>query len=197
MTEIGEQDAVQAEAAPLIHDTMAGECACCGTRAQIFTDSHLCEDCDVEHHYCCICKTYEHEDDPCRHLYQNEHCEWIGSGTGGADEFVQKSFMAMLGLMPRGFAAELRAAIDRGEFHTWFVAPLIGGGGKLHLRGLPWGQACEWGRMLVDIGSGDHAGGTSDGFNWLVSLYDGDTRDANRLTVSWIDQHLVASEVAA
>lgn len=195
MTDADKKESVMAEAAPFIHDTMDGECAYCGAHTEIFTDSQFCEDCDTEHHYCCICKTYEHENDPCRHLHQNEHCEWIGSGTGGADEFVQKSFVAMLSLMPRGFATELRDAIDREKFHTWFVAPLIGGGGPLHLKGMPWRHAYEWGRMLVDIGSGDHAGGTSDGFNWLASLYDGDTHDANRVTVSWINQHLVASEV--
>jgi len=195
MTGDVDQVAVAAKAAPFIHDTIAGECACCGAEGQIFGDSRFCEDCDAEHHYCCICKTYEHEDDPCRHLHQNEHCEWIGSGTGSADEFVRKSFTAMLGLMPRGFATELRDAIDREKFHTWFVAPLIGGGGHLNLRGMPWRNADSWGDMLLDLGSGDRAEEMADGYHWLRSLYDGDTPEANRMTVSWIDQHVAASEV--
>lgn len=168
-----------------------GDCEWCGNHGTVFADNGRCEQCDSDIFRCSICKDDQHVDDLCRHIFQDTNLEWCGSGVGIPTKKVKQSFLALLGLMPDGFAADLRKAIRSGRFHTWLVAPLIGSGGCLSLYGMPnrgdQFMVHKWGDDLINIGSGDRAEEMADGYHWLVSLYDRKTPKANQLTISWIN----------
>lgn len=96
--------------------------------------------------------------------------------------------------MGEEFAVDLKAAIESGQFYTWMVAPMIGGGGSLSVNGMPerdgrW-MVHEWGNRLIKLGESDRAEEFHDGYRWLVSLYKSNTTIANRITIAWIDRWL-------
>lgn len=164
-----------------------GTCSWCGDKGVVFRDNGRCEECDSNIFHCGVCNEDNHRDDLCRHIFQDSSLEWNGAGTGWdpSDE-VKDSFMKLIGLMPSGFAADLRAAIMSGKFHTWVVAPMIGGGGTLTLYGT-MNYGCRWGTDMIEIGESDYAEETADGYRWLVSLYDDKTPKANQITLAWLD----------
>jgi hypothetical protein len=90
--------------------------------------------------------------------------------------------------MGEDFARDLRSAIKSARFHTWMVAPMIGGGGHLSLYGMP--RVNSYGDRLIELGESGRAEELHDGYRWLVSLYDGYTAKANRTTIGWINQWL-------
>lgn len=169
-----------------------GECEWCGNRGAIFVDNSRCERCDGDIFHCSICKEDQHIDNLCRHVFRDNNLEWAGSGVGVPDENVKGAFFKLLAFMPAGFAGELRKAIRSGRFHTWCVAPLIGGGGCLSLYGMPdrdgKSMVNKWGDALMVIGEGENAEESADGYRWLASLYEKKTREANRTTIAWIDE---------
>lgn len=182
-----------------LSETITGTCENCGAKeAEIFRDNGRCEDCDGQFYPCVVCREEQHRDDHCRHIFEDSNFEWQGSGVGIPDKYalkgLKRSLFKLFDLMPDGFAVDLRVAIKSGRFHTWLVAPLIGGGGVLSLYGMPDrdGQSMlhKWGDDLIEIGHGNHAEETSDGYHWLASLYDRKTIKANRATVTWIDEWL-------
>jgi hypothetical protein len=169
-----------------------GKCRWCDDRKEIYCDSSLCEDCDGNVIRCSICRTDQHEENHCRHVFQDEWFEWRGAGIAPQDANLKLPFHRLLSAMGEEFAIDLRSAIKSGRFYTWMVAPLIGGGGSLTLNGMPerdgrW-MTREWGNMLIDIGESERAAQFHDGYRWLVSLYKTNTRTANRTTIEWIDQ---------
>lgn len=174
-----------------------GTCRWCGDETTIYRDNRLCENCDSNVIRCSICKTDVHIDDRCRHVYRDQNYKWRGSGAY-IDDDVKPSLFLLFDLMPEGFAADLRKAIKSGRFHTWLIAPLIGGGGILQMNGMPDRDGKRmmhaWGDAMIEIGEGDHAEETADGYRWLASLYDRKTRKANGATVGWIDEWLVAHQ---
>ena len=163
-----------------------------GSDGLVFPDNKSCEDCDNDIHHCCICGEDYHSDDFCRHLFEDAYFEVHGAGTGRADECLKKSIFKLLRMMPAGFTTDLKKAIESGKFHTWIVAPMIGGGGILQLYGMAYSIGTAYGDALIEIGESEQAEETRDGYHWLVSLYDADTADANRVTVNWLDERLVA-----
>ncbi len=164
-----------------------GECLRCGENGTIFADNSLCEFCDIDTIVCRICGTREDRDDHCRHVFRTQWSEWAGSGTGyQIEQCVRDSFVRLVQQMPPGFRTELRAAIEREKFHTFFCGPLIGGGGSLELHGL-CGPTRVWGDMLIAIGDGDFAEDTVDGYMWLASLYDNLTPEAAAATAKMLD----------
>jgi hypothetical protein len=182
-------------------DTKDGTCRWCEEKRPVFKDNDLCELCDGDVVRCDICKSEQHRDDTCRHVFQDRHYDWRGSGAGWErNDELKAPFFRLLELMPDGFAADLRTAIRSGKFYTWFVAPMIGGGGILELNGMPerdgkW-MVHAWGDALVKIGEGDHAEETADAYRWLVSLYEKKTSKANSETVKWINEWLAALPAA-
>lgn len=168
-----------------------GECEYCGYSGTVFTDNSRCQDCDGDFVTCSICKEEQHVDSRCRHVFRAADYEWTGAGAYTPSQNVKISFLALLTAMPLTFGADLKIAIQSGRFHTWRVSPLIGGGGSLTLYGMPNrdGQMMilKWGDDLLSIGEADESEKLSDGFSWLVSLYNRDTRKANRLTIAWIN----------
>lgn len=174
-------------------DFVTRACNWCGNDGPVYSDSFLCEQCDGDVVRCNICDEDQHIDDLCRHVFRNSDYEWSGAGIGlpheGNEHAIKSSFFALLSRMPLRFAFDLRAAISASKFHTWLVAPMIGGGGILTLYGFPdHARQRRWGKLIIEIGESETAEQYSDGFNWLVSLYDDRSLDANRLTVEWIDQ---------
>jgi hypothetical protein len=166
----------------------AGTCAWCGDRGTVYADNGRCEQCDSDVFHCSICDDDQHADDLCRHVFRDSNFEWAGSGTGRTADDVRISFLKLLDLMPPGFGADLRKAIRSGHFHTWLIAPLIGGGGMLEMRGMPYEDGRKFGDALRDIGDGDNAEEAAYGYHWMVSLYDRKTLAANRVTVAWINK---------
>ena len=166
-----------------------GKCAWCGDVGMVYADNGRCEECDSDTIDCVICGELQHRDNSCRHVFQcEETLHWAGSGTGWEpDEEVRDSFVALLDMMPPTFAVDLRNAIAKSRFHTFLIAPLIGGGGRIELHGIDWKCAYAYGKNLVELGEEDWAEAAVDGYCWLVSLYDGDTVKANRITLRWID----------
>lgn len=179
---------------PPLSEFVTGTCNWCEDEGvRLFRDNRLCEDCDNDTIRCGICRTIEHRDNLCRHVFQNRELEWCGAGVGITDS-VKPALFKLFDLMPEGFVADLRTAIESGRFHTWLIAPMIGGGGTLELFGMPdrdgkW-MVIAWGDAMVKVGEGDRAEETADGYRWLVSLYDRKTLKANRATIAWIDEWL-------
>lgn len=178
-----------------LSEFITGTCRWCDTKTTIYRDNRLCEDCDGDVIRCSICKRDVHVDDKCRHVFRDQNHGWRGSGAY-IDDDMKPSLFRLFDLMPDGFAADLKIAIKSGRFHTWMVAPLIGGGGLLEMNGMPdrdgrW-MVHAWGDALIEIGEGYWAEETADGYRWLVSLYDDKTRKANHATMAWIDEWLVA-----
>jgi hypothetical protein len=173
-----------------------GNCAWCEREAvEIFDDNKLCAECDGRIVYCQICDELVCEDDLCRHLFRNDNYEWSGSGSRiDADTSVKKSFQSMLASMPEEFAAELREAILSGKFYTWLTMPLIGSGAILDLNGMMKGLA--YGRILLEIGRREDQ--VSErlrcGFQWMASLYENATTNANKITIEWIDSFLTSAK---
>lgn len=172
-----------------------GTCDWCKAEGPVFTDNSLCETCDNETVYCSICDERQHIDDLCRHISRDEHYEWMGAGFQDApSEHVKKALFKLFDVMPNGFVPDLRIAIQSGRFHTWLIAPLIGGGGVMELHGMPArdgrNMVFEWGDALIGVGDSDDAEAARDGYRWLVSLYDQDTPRANAATIEAIDAFL-------
>lgn len=174
-----------------------GVCTWCETKGWVMRDNGRCEDCDGNVFYCNVCEEDNHRDDLCRHIFQATNYEYHGAGLNhDPDECVEKSFVKLVGLMPQGFAQGLRTAILSGKFHTWMVSPLIGCGGMLTLYGT-LGYGGRWGDDIIEIGGGDHAEETADGYHWLASLYDFKTPHANKITIGWLDTIIDGREVDA
>lgn len=166
----------------------SGECTYCGHEGEIHADNNLCEECDSDTVHCSICNELVHADYRCRHVFQDDELNWTGSGAYSPSGHIKASFFLLLHRMPLPFAADLRKAISAGKFHTWLVAPIIGGGGSLFLRGID--GTVDYGARMIEIGEGDRAEDCADGYRWLASLYDGETPRANALTIEWLDEWL-------
>lgn len=168
-----------------------GICTWCGNDTVVYNDNGRCEDCDVRVVYCRVCKSDQHSDGHCRHVFEDQHFQWGGAGTGWVPEAnVRASFHDLLDAMPPAFADDLRRAIRSGGFYTWIIAPMIGPGGILELNGMDYGVGRSYGSMILDLGQCDRADDDSiaDGYRWLASLYMRSTTKANRITMRWIDE---------
>lgn len=178
----------------LLDGQAVGNCEWCGEKdLPIYSDTKACESCDDELAYCGICNEHQREGDTCRHIFLDENYEWSGAGEWPTRS-AHESFLLLLHAMPHAFLYDLKAAIESKKFRTFASLPMIGGGGSLHLQGMPDrdGRYMEyaWGDDLMDVGSGDQAEEAADGYHWLASLYKEDTGRANALTCAWIDEAL-------
>jgi hypothetical protein len=189
-------------------DCKVGKCPSCGELRDDLLPAESgdlrCAECDTEYTYCNICEEEQHRDEHCRHIFETECGEWAGSGADSYDfaEAARLPFFALLGKMHPCFAGDLRAAILSGKFYTFAYMPMIGGGGSLEMHGMPdlaipqgmdpYYRLFFWGNELMDLGCGEDAEELSDGYDWLASLYEGKTPDANRITVAWIEGWLAA-----
>jgi hypothetical protein len=176
----------------LVDEMTVGECEWCGNHGSVFVDNSRCEQCESDIVKCLVCNEEQHADDLCRHVFRDSDWEWSGAGAGKPSDTVKQSFFKLLDAMPFEFGAVLRKAIDGGEFHTWIVAPMIGGGGSLYLRGFPDQDSHKFGEALIQTGESDAAEELADGYRWMVSLVDQETGDANRITIAWIDEWTAA-----
>lgn len=170
------------------------KCQWCEERKRDVIDG-LCEECEECVVQCAICNSLQHEDGLCRHTFKDEHYCWNGAGCFGYWAHCKDSFLLLCSLMPRTWALDLWRAIRAGEFYTFTMRPLIGGGGSIQLGGLPSGwqnihwrshPTPEYGRLLVEIGESEHAEECADGWNWLQSLYCQKTPEANEQTLRWL-----------
>lgn len=176
-------------------DIKNGVCEWCGSEGDVYTDNDRCEQCDSDIVHCLICDQDQHRDDLCRHVSQDINYEWFGAGVGPEPTpAARRSFMALLNRLPKAFSKDLRKAIRAQKFHTWMVAPLIGGGGHLTLYGM---LSSDWGGRLVALGESDEVEALHDGYRWLASLYDDRTPEANATTLAMIRERLSASPAAA
>lgn len=172
-----------------------GTCKWCRTEGEVYRDNMLCDTCDSDTVYCSVCRSREHYESKCRHVFQSHGWgEWRGAGFDPIDAEMKAPFHRLLSAMGEEFAVDLKAAIRRGKFFTWMIAPMIGGGGMLELNGMPLREGrsmlFEWGDSLIKLGEGPQADKLHDGYCWLVSLYKSKTTKANRTTVAWIDEWL-------
>jgi hypothetical protein len=175
-------------------DYKIGICKWCDERGDVFRDNMLCDDCDSNTIYCIVCRCRQGDEDHCRHVFQDEGFEWRGAGFAPCDQDMHHPFHRLLSAMGEDFVRDLKSAIKSGEFYTWMVAPMIGGGGHLSLYGMPdrdgkWTRR-DYGDALIKLGEGPQADVLADGYRWLVSLYKRNTTKANRTTIAWIDQWL-------
>lgn len=171
-----------------------GKCRWCGCDGDVFRDNGLCVDCDSDTIRCQVCRCRQHVTSRCRHVFQDRWGQWAGAGTGREPTTaVRRAFFELLTLMPEGFAADLRTAIESGRFYTWMIAPLIGAGGLLEMNGMvDLKTARAWGRAMITLGEREDAEEIEDGYHWLASLYKNSTREANKTTVRWIDKWMSA-----
>lgn len=171
-------------------DYKLGTCKWCGSDGEVFRDNMLCDDCDSSTVHCLICRCRQGSDDKCRHVFEDDEFQWRGAGVDPSDEEMRLPFHRLLSAMGQDFAVELKAAIQSGEFYTWMVAPMIGGGGFLTLYGMRDGGWRTYGDALIKLGEGERAEELACGYRWLVSLYKTKTTKANRTTIAWIDRWL-------
>lgn len=175
-------------------DYITGKCVWCGNEGDLFKDNLRCDDCDSNVCRCSICRQDFNRDYTCRHIFQDENFEWRGAGVRPDDQEMRLPVHRFLSAMGEDFARDLKVAVSSGKFHTWFVAPMIGGGGLISLYGMPDrdGQRMvnAWGDKLIELCEGPQAEQLHDGYRWLASLYNRSTREANRTTVAFIDRWL-------
>lgn len=169
-------------------DFKQGTCAWCGDDTEVYRDNDHCERCDSDTIYCHVCRCREHYENKCRHVFQDQHLQWSGAGTGMMPERnVRRSFLDPLDAMPNGFVTDLRKAIRSGKFFTWIIAPIIGGGGILELNGMDYAVGTKYGDAILQLGEGCTDGdGLADGYRWLASLYKRSTKFGNNITLRWI-----------
>lgn len=177
------------------------ECSWCGDDDidRRDEDGELCEQCYHDTIICTICNDRVHYESKCRHVFQDSGFIWQGSGAGyDPDDSVKDSVILYVSRMPFEFAAELRDAIASGRFHTWFVAPLIGGGGLFYLNGVnKRGReaASWWGQHFCNVKENDPDNDDlDDAYGWLASLYEKKTPKANALTIAWLDEFITARD---
>ena len=165
-----------------------GECVWCGTETTIYADNDHCEQCDSDTIYCHVCRSHEHYQSKCRHVFQDRYFQWNGAGTEMEPERnVRQAFLDLLDAMPPSFATDLRKAIRSGKFFTWIIAPLIGGGGILKLNGMDYRIGRDYGDAILKLGeSYADEEGLADGYCWLASLYKRSTKFGNKITLRWI-----------
>jgi hypothetical protein len=178
----------------MMADHKAGTCRWCRDKTDVWHDTLLCDDCDSNTVHCRICRARVHYESKCRHVFQDNEFEWRGAGVNPSDDEMKRPFHRLLSAMGEEFAIDLKAAIKSGKFFTWMVAPMIGGGGILEVNGMPARDGkrmvTAWGDRLIELGESRRAEELHDGYSWLVSLYKGNTRVANRTTIGWIDNWL-------
>lgn len=175
-------------------DYRNGTCKWCGNPGEVFRNNSLCDSCDSDTFFCLVCRERTHLEYKCRHVFQDEGFQWRGAGVHPTDGAMKVPLHRLLSAMGEEFSRDLKVAIKSKKFHTWMVAPMIGGGGTLSLYGMPerdgrW-MVREWGDRLLELGESDRAAEFADGYRWLVSLYDNKTTKANLATLDWIDQWL-------
>lgn len=168
-----------------------GTCRWCGDKScEIYRDNLLCDFCDSETIHCYVCRRRQGSDNHCRHVFQDEYCQWRGAGVAPFDEEMRLPFHRLLSAMGEDFARDLREAIKSKRFYTWLIAPMIGGGGILELHGFPFYERGRvYGDRLIELGESGRDDLT-DGYRWLASLYERNTTKANRTTLAWIDRWL-------
>lgn len=175
-------------------DYVTGKCAWCGDEGDVFKDNLRCDDCDSDVRRCSICKQDYHANSTCRHIFQDKYFEWRGGGIRPNDTEMRLPVHRFLSAMGEDFARDLKIAIASGKFHTWFVAPMIGGGGLISLYGMPdrdgRSMVNAWSDKLIELGEGPNAEKLQDGYRWLSSLYNRNTSEANLTTIEWIDRWL-------
>lgn len=173
------------------------KCVWCGEPdVPVFEDNGRCDECDQHVIKCNICKTEQHRDDFCRHLNEDPDTgEFYGSGYDArGNPRVKAHLFRLFDLMPGGFAVDLAKAIRGRVFYTWLVAPIIGGGGRLELNGMPSREGVSdyfgWGDYMLQIGESEQAHEAAMGYGWLSSLYLRKTEKSNRTTLKWIAEYL-------
>ena len=177
-----------------------GTCEWChDENVPVYIDSKRCEDCDYRFTFCSICKEEQFEDDHCRHIFLSDN-GWAGSG-GDQEETkrcVKVSFLVFLSGMPRGFAEELKGAIQSGQFSTFTYGSLLGTD-EVQLNGFPYEgllpNSFKYSSDILKLGDSDIAEQSADGWYWLVSLFENETPEANALTIQWIDEFISKGEI--
>ncbi len=172
------------------------KCRWCEDREADY-ENGLCEYCDSEVSECVICKSEEHIDSKCRHIFKDSEWRWNGSGVMGDyydNRTAKVGLIALCEAMPRGFASALFYAIKSGRFYTFLMAPMIGSGGSMTLGGFDWPffhphrvREPRWEKEIVKAGE-EHGDSeeVADGYHWLVSLYKDETPEANAVTLRWL-----------
>lgn len=187
-----------------------GVCPYCGEVRDDLLKTHAgdlrCSECDNNHHWCSICKEELGEYDDCRHtFYDHWHCscEWLGSGSWNVHDAywmtrIKRGLFNLLRAVP--FACELRAAIKANNFYMFILDGMIGRP-MVEVNGLeePDGsrlfssfdtddkimqameEDCDDDKQYINVAA-----------HWLLSLYKNKTPDANRITVSWIEEWLAS-----
>lgn len=175
-------------------DYKLGTCKWCRDKCEIYRDTLLCEACDSDTVHCRVCRCRQSADNHCRHVFQDREFQWRGAGVCPSDDDMRIPFHRLLSVMGEEFAVDLKAAIKSGEMYTWMIAPMIGGGGRLEVNGMPRRDGkfmmFEWGDRLIELGQSRRAEELHNGYRWLVSLYKTNTMRANRTTIGWIDRWL-------
>lgn len=175
-------------------DYKLGSCKWCRDKCEIYRDTLLCDTCDSNTIYCCVCRRRRGADNRCRHVFQDGELQWRGAGVDPTDNDMRIPFHRLLSAMGEEFAVDLKAAIKSGQMYTWMVAPMIGGGGTLEVNGMPQRNGermiIEWGDRLIKLGESKRAEELYEGYRWLASLYKTNTTKANRTTIGWIDRWL-------
>jgi len=123
----------------------------------------ICPSCDAEYYvYCSVCKKHQLEDDGCAHVTLTGD-GYAGCGSTDLDaEDHADSFFALLDMIGKEKAIELRELLRKHEYD---------------LR-----EAFDRCRYTI--------GDTFLGATWLLSLEVGFTKKADRKTVSWITEWL-------
>lgn len=188
----GPESSAEAEAVmahhELVDEMTVGECEECGYRGAVFVDNNRCEECDGNFVHCAVCDEEQHADDLCRHVFRDENWEWAGAGIGRPSKSVKRSFFKFLDAIGEEFSVALREAIKDGRFHTWMVAPIIGRGGTLYLRGFSLEDSHKFCKAILEADESEKPDDLVDGWRWLRTLFDTTTGDANNTTIAWIDE---------
>jgi hypothetical protein len=171
----------------------------------------LCADCEQDHVECKVC----HEwcgDELCRHLTWVDH-GYYGCGswevqTESHKASLMKLLSAIQDVRDRETIENLRESISRGRFSTCWHGSILGPenltlcdwrrhkckNGKwetfnMYIADLSASEMQSWSEKYGD--DHDPVAELQEGMAWLTSLECKVTREANAVTVGWIDEFLV------
>lgn len=175
----------EVENLPFCAECLAASAECCACGGFLPLDGYFdyCDECLSEETVECEMCTCVRKDEPCRHVFYYRG-EWHGCGSCEVEAERHKDSLFAV-LKHTGLDGTLKEALVQHACNIQFHIPMIGEMSvAFHFNAKDHGRAFTNG--LDD--EYDLEERMSLGVRWLVSLQPGNTKEADDLTVKWIDE---------
>lgn len=184
--------------------TRRRRCTDCGElKEDVLGRQRLCNECEEEYDYCCVCNEYVGKDNH-RHTGWNDGLV-IGCGSNELDADDHKeSFMILVAALDSertyfndaDLLPTMRDLLRKNNLWTQWHGPMIGGPPDLAIKYEKRFPKHKSVLLVADIRSNIQESWGDDlieamqvGMGWLTSL-DPESKEANQITADWIDEYL-------